>query len=88
LKEVLSIVDDAPTNNATPPSPTSKTTTEPPPAVADQAPAKRSLEAVYADLDALVGLQLVKQLIKQIMARKKHKRPCKHVANTWCLAST
>ncbi len=32
---------------------------------------KRSVEAVYTDLDALVGLQLVKQLVKQIVARQK-----------------
>ena len=42
----------------------------PKPTSAD-ATTKRSVEAVYADLDALVGLQLVKQLVKQIVARQK-----------------
>lgn len=37
---------------------------------AEAAP-NRSLAHIYADLDALVGLQLVKQLVKQIVARQK-----------------
>jgi SpoVK/Ycf46/Vps4 family AAA+-type ATPase len=56
--------DTPPANRVEPSAPTTAAT-------ATHATTKRSLTEIYADLDGLVGLELVKQLVKQIVARQK-----------------